>query len=169
MTKRTVFLVVVLLFTMFASRPTVAHAQQENPIVPDFTLESNAGRLISLSDYAGKIVVLNFWASWCPPCRAEMKDFQKLATDLADSEDVILLMLNQTDGQRETKEKADKYLNDNGFEFLNLYDHGLVGNGIFGLPGIPTTVVIDKEGRLSGYVVGQTTYQTVIQLIEGAR
>ena len=122
-----------------------------------------------MSDYAGKVVILNFWASWCPPCKEEMPEFQELNRQLEDSEEAVLLMLNQTDGQRETKEKAEKYLTDNEFDFLNLYDQGEVGYEIFGVSRIPTTVVIDKEGRLSDYVLGMTDYDTVMEMIEEAK
>lgn len=142
---------------------------EENPLVPDFTLEANNGEEVSLSDYAGKVVILNFWASWCPPCKEEMPEFQELNRQLEDSEEAVLLMLNQTDGQRETKEKAEKYLTDNEFDFLNLYDQGEVGYEIFGVSRIPTTVVIDKEGRLSDYVLGMTDYDTVMEMIEEAK
>jgi peroxiredoxin len=141
----------------------------KKPLLPDFTLEANNGKNVSLSDYAGKVVVLNFWASWCPTCKEEMPQFQKLHDQLKDSHEAVLLMLNQTDGQRETKEKANNYLADNGFDFLNLYDTGEVGYAIFGINGIPTTVVIDKDGRLSDYVMGMTDCNTVIKMIAGTK
>ncbi|WRS26439.1 TlpA disulfide reductase family protein [Oscillospiraceae bacterium MB08-C2-2] len=151
------------------SSDTSSSEPEEMPLVPDFTVQANNGESVSLSSYAGKVVVLNFWASWCPPCKAEMPDFQILHDELADSEEVVLLLLNQTDGQRETKEKADKYLADNSHTFMNLYDTGEVGFGIFGIQSIPTTVVIDKEGRLSDFVLGKTDLATVKQMIEEAK
>lgn len=143
-------------------------AVEEKPIVPDFTLKSSEGEEVSLSDYAGKVVVLNFWASWCPPCKEEMPEFQKLYDELAASEDAVLLMLNQTDGKRETEKKADNYIEKEGLTFPILYDTGEVGGGIFGINSIPTTVVIDREGRLSDYVLGKTEYSKVAQMIEEA-
>lgn len=142
---------------------------EEMPLVPDFTLEASNGENVSLSDYRGKVVVLNFWASWCPSCDLEMSEFQKLHEELEDSDEVVLLMLNQTDGQRETKEKADAYVADKGYSFLTLYDKGEVGSLIFGISGIPVTVAIDKEGRLSNYILGPADYETVVKLIEGAK
>jgi cytochrome c biogenesis protein CcmG, thiol:disulfide interchange protein DsbE len=143
--------------------------EEENPLVPDFTLKSSEGEEISLSDYSGKVVVLNFWASWCPPCKEEMPEFQKLYDELAESEDAVLLMLNQTDGQRETEKKANSYIEEEGLTFPILYDTGEVGGSIFGINSIPTTVVIDKEGRLSDYVLGRTEYSKVAQMIEEAK
>ena len=141
----------------------------ERPLVPNFTLESNQGSRVSLSDYAGKVVVLNFWASWCPPCRAEMPEFKRLHEHLANSDEAVLLMLNQIDGRRETVETGAAYLLENQYSFLNLLDYGQVGGAIFGLPGIPTTVVIDKEGYLSSYIVGPATFETVMDMIGEAK
>lgn len=141
----------------------------ELPIVPNFTLDANNGKEVSLSDYAGKVVVLNFWASWCPPCKKEMPDFQKLHEEFKDSDKVAVLMLNQTDGQRETREKADAFLSENSYTMLNLYDEGQVGFSIFGIQSLPTTVVLDKDGRLSNYVLGTTDYDTVAKMIEEAK
>ncbi|WP_156034632.1 TlpA disulfide reductase family protein [Clostridium sp. KNHs205] len=142
---------------------------EEKPLVPDFTLQSSEGEEVTLSDYAGKVVVLNFWASWCPPCKEEMPEFQKLYDELAESEDAVLLMLNQTDGQRETEKKANNYIEEEGLTFPILYDTGEVGGSIFGINSIPTTVVIDREGRLSDYVLGRTEYSKVAQMIEEAK
>jgi len=142
---------------------------EEMPLVPDFTLEASNGENVSLSDYLGKVVLLNFWASWCPPCDSEMPEFQKLHEEMQDSDEVVLLMLNQTDGQRETKEKVDAYVADKGYSFLTLYDQGQVGSAIFGISSIPVTVAIDKEGRLSNYILGPADYDTLLKLIEGAK
>jgi len=150
-----------LLIVLFALLLLVADspvAAEEMPLVPDFALLTKDNETIRLSDYKGKIVVLNFWASWCPPCRAEMPDFQKLHDELEESGEAVLLLLNQIDGSRETLKTGTSYLEKNNFTMVNLFDHGLVGGGIFGIPGLPTTVVIDREGYLSSYVVGTTTY-----------
>ena len=135
----------------------------------DFTLMSNRGEPVSLSDYAGRVVVLNFWASWCPPCRAEMPEFQKLHEELEETGEAVLLMLNQIDGVRETVASGEKYLNDNGFTFLNLHDNGTVGGRIFGLPGIPVTVVIDPDGYMDNYIIGPASYAAVKRMIEEAK
>src|SRR5690554_1686050 len=98
MSKRIFF--IVLMLTVL-SLPSLVLAQAQSKIaVPNFTLESTTGEEVSLSDYAGQVVVLNFWASWCPPCRSEMPEFQRLHNHLVESNDAVLLMLNQTDGQR---------------------------------------------------------------------
>jgi thiol-disulfide isomerase/thioredoxin len=159
----------VCLLVGFFLWPYQAVAQEEKPLVPDFTLMSNRGEPVSLSDYAGRVVVLNFWASWCPPCRAEMPEFQKLHEELEETGEAVLLMLNQIDGVRETVASGEKYLNDNGFTFLNLHDNGTVGGRIFGLPGIPVTVVIDPDGYMDNYIIGPASYAAVKRMIEEAK
>lgn len=143
-------------------------AEDSRVLVPDFALVSTANETIRLSDYRGQIVVLNFWASWCPPCRAEMPEFQELHDQFTESGEAVLLLLNQIDRQ-ETVEKGKEYLKSNNYTMTNLLDYGAVGRQIFGIPGLPTTVVIDAEGYLASYVVGATTKETVLQMIEDAR
>lgn len=152
-----------------SSQPGEDNEPAQKIQVPDFTLESSDGSQVSLSDYAGKVVVLNMWASWCPPCKSEMPDFQKLYDEVKDSDEVALLMLNQMDGKRETREKALDYLEKNSFTFPILYDDGTVSYGIFGSQSIPVTVVIDKEGNFYNGIIGMTTYDRVVEMIEGAK
>ena len=143
--------------------------EQERVLVPDFTLLTSANETFRLSDYRGQIVVLNFWASWCSNCRVEMPDFQELHDDLEKSGEAVLFLLNQIDGRQETVEKGNQYLAVNNLTMTNLLDFGTVGAQIFGIPGLPTTVVIDAEGYLASYVVGRTTKATVLRMIEDAK
>jgi cytochrome c biogenesis protein CcmG, thiol:disulfide interchange protein DsbE len=137
-----------------------------NPLVPDFTLKNEKGEEVSLSDYSGKVVILNFWASWCPPCKAEMPEFKEMNNELKASKNVVLLTINLTDGQRETKEKAVKFLKDNKYDFTVLFDEEGIAAGIFGIQSIPTTAIIDKEGYLHDYIMGATTKHTVLKSVE---
>ena len=82
--------------------------------------------------------------------------------------EAVLLLLDQVDGEYETPAVGNAFLEENGFDLVNLYDYGAVSNGIFGVPGYPTTVVIDKEGYLSGFWFGPITYEQAKGLIEEA-
>lgn len=170
--RHTVFLVcLVALWVVGASTLALGAEQQGEPkvLVPDFALLSSARETVRLSDFRGKVVVLNFWASWCAPCRQEMPEFQQLHEELSQEEDAVLLLLNQIDGRRETIKTGTDYLTKNNLTMVNLYDHGAVGTKVFGIPGLPTTVVIDREGYLASYVVGATTKDVVSRMIEEAK
>lgn len=164
-------LLVLSCFVVFAVLGLSGNAAAEDSkvLVPDFALVSTANETIRLSDYRGQIVVLNFWASWCPPCRTEMPEFQELHDQFTDTGEAVLLLLNQIDGRQETVEMGKEYLASNDLTMTNLLDHGAVGRQIFGIPGLPTTVVIDAEGYLASYVVGATNKETVLKMIEDVK
>lgn len=162
------FLVITFIGLGVLTLPQTVRAN-EKALVPDFSLLSADNETVRLSDYRGKIVVLNFWASWCPPCRSEMPELQKLHNEFQETDEVVLLLINQIDGRRETIQTGTDYLAENNLTLTNLFDHGVVGMQIFGIPGLPTTVVIDQEGYLSSYIVGPVTQETVWQMVEGAK
>ena len=119
---------------------------------PDFTFLDIEGKEISLSDFRGKPVVLNFWASWCPPCKSEMPEFDKVFTELGN--EVKFVMLALTDGQRETIESASSYAEGQGFSFPVYFDAFQEGAYSFGINSIPTTFFIDKDGNILDGAIG---------------
>jgi thiol-disulfide isomerase/thioredoxin len=127
--------------------PTPTYSSQKQ--AKDFTLKTADGRTVSLSDYKGKVpVVLNFWASWCPPCRAEMAYFDKYSKIYGEDK-LVFLMVNLTDGQRETTSKATKYLSDSGFRFKNvLFDTSSKAAIDYNISSIPQTFFVDKDGNI---------------------
>lgn len=109
---------------------------------PDFAFTDAAGKKVHLSDYSDKPIVLNFWASWCPPCRAEMPYFQYAYGRYGGK--VHFVMLNATDGQRETKDKALAFLDKEGYSFPPAFDEDMAGLEAFNVYAFPTTVFLWK-------------------------
>ncbi len=138
-----------------ASVPTETQAP---PVAPDFTVYDREGNAVKLSDYAGKPIVLNFWASWCGPCQIEMPDFQEKFEALG--EDIQFLMVNMTDGSRETVDIASAFIEEKGFTFPVLYDTDLDAANTYGAYSLPTTYFIDSQGsaiaRATGAIDGDT-------------
>jgi cytochrome c biogenesis protein CcmG, thiol:disulfide interchange protein DsbE len=131
--------------------------QNTSQLAPDFTLKNMAGEDVSLSDYAGKPVVLNFWASWCPPCKEEMPNFNELSNQYGTSGDVMFLMVNVTDGGRETIETATAYLSDNQYNMNVVFDTEGVASTLYNVSSIPSTFFIDSQGYINNSSVGSLT------------
>ena len=125
---------------------------------PDFTVLDYDGNEVKLSDYKGKPVVLNFWATWCFYCKEEMPDFN---TAFEKYPDVEFLMINATDGYQETMEKAKKYYEDEGFDFNVYFDTNMEAVNNYGLTGFPATFFIDEDGYLQASAGGMIDFETL--------
>jgi thiol-disulfide isomerase/thioredoxin len=129
-------------------------ADGETISASDFAMLDPDGNNVKLSDIIanGKPVVLNFWASWCPPCKSEMPDFEKVYKELGD--EIQFMMVNLTDGQRETVEVGEKYIKDEGFTFPVFFDTDREGAIAYGISSIPTTFFIDSSGNIITGAIG---------------
>lgn len=130
----------------------------------DFTFENEKGEKVMLSSYKGKPIVLNFWASWCPPCREEMPIFQEFQKN---NPDVTFLFMNQADGRRETKQKAHEFLKNEGLDMPIQFDETQASTIKFALNGLPTTYFIDAEGNIHNRAIGGINAETLKMAIEG--
>lgn len=121
---------------------STAGVVQELP--PDFTVTDSQGNPVKLSELRGKPVVLNFWASWCPPCKREMPEFDRVAAELEGQ--VVFMMVDVVDGGRETQKIGAAYVESQGFTFPVYYD--LTGEAayLYGISALPTTYFLDSEG-----------------------
>ena len=132
---------------------------------PDFTVYDREGNEVHLSDFLGKPVVLNFWASWCGPCKMEMPDFHEKYLELGD--EVQFLMVNATGG-RETKDSAAAFISETGYTFPVFYDLDSDASMTYGAYSLPTTYFIDAQGyavaKATGAIDG-TTLQQGLDLI----
>ena len=147
----------------------------EKPATPaiDFTLTDQDGETHTLSDYKGKTVFLNFWATWCPPCKREMPEIQALYEKYGKNQDdlIVLGVANpKTDGfprnQDVTRPEVEQFLQDNGYTFPVVMDlTGEVFSG-YGVTAFPTTFMIDSDGNVFGYVVSALTGDMMESIVQ---
>lgn len=137
-----------------------SHEETTEPVVqeplenlaPDFTVLDWDGNAVKLSDLVGKPIVLNFWASWCPPCKAEMPDFEEAYKKYGDK--VIFMMVNLTDGYSETIDTAKAHIVSSGYTFPVYFDVAFQGAYAYQVESIPQTCFINARGQLVSTSVG---------------
>lgn len=139
-----------------ASGETAADAR---PVIPavDFELEDQYGNIHRLEDYRGKTIFLNFWATWCPPCKAEMPDIQKLyEKSSTEGEDAVIVMgvAAPNMGQEGSEEEIAAFMEEKGYTYPVLMDTEGELFASYGIMSFPTTFMIDRDGNVFGYVSG---------------
>ncbi|MGJ9459685.1 TlpA family protein disulfide reductase [Oceanobacillus sp. CF4.6] len=127
-------------------------------IAPDFELETLAGETVRLSDYRGKRVFVNFWATWCPPCRAEIPDMQKLY----DTKDVVILAVNMA----ESPDTVHPFVEEFEMTFPVLMDAKSEVVGTYHVQAYPTSYMIDSTGRIQFMRLGAMNYDLMVQELE---
>ena len=131
--------------------PTGA-TEERGSEAPDFTVYDLEGNSHKLSDFRGKPVLLNFWASWCGPCQMEMPDFQDFYETYG--EEVHFLIVNLTDGQQETVESASAFIEEKGYTFPVYYDTDIDAAMKYGVSAVPVSYFIDAEGYFVAWAQG---------------
>ena len=146
----------VTLFVIFFSRP---HGQFSAPrlgeTVPNFTLRKEDGQVVALADFRGKVVVLNFWATWCGPCIEEMPSLNRLTQKYADKGLFVLAVSLDED-----PEAYEQFLSKNKIAFLTLRDPARNTSERYGTFKLPESYVISREGRLLNKIIGAADWMS---------
>ncbi len=151
-----------LVLFVLVSAGNACAVKQDSSEAPDFTLTDLNGTTISLSDYAGKVLFLNFWATWCAPCRAEIPDFVEVYNEYKDKGLEILGISVDQIGADQVRKFVEKYK-------MN-YPVAMATNELFrDYPppqGVPTTLVIDGDGKIRHKKVGMMSKQELLDLFQ---
>jgi len=156
----TLLLSVVLLCIAHATNsanlpaPELSHelTRIDTPVdAPDFTLENMDGDKLSLSDFHGQVIMLNFWATWCPPCRREMPSMESIYKDLG-KDGFVVLAVNEFEDPDHVFAYTGQLSVDPTFPVL--FDRDSSVSQLYGVKGLPTTVIIDKQGKMVYRAVG---------------
>ncbi len=148
--------------TARGSLPSGARVGQ---LAPNFTLTDTEGRQVSLSDYRGKAVFLNFWASWCGPCRMEMPELQRLTAALPP--DTAVLTVNATWSEL-APEKALAFLQDQGYTFATVLDPAGETEKAYQVYSFPTSLFVDREGVVRARIAGPLTFGAMLGYLKEA-
>ena len=142
-------LLVLLTFLAFVNTENV-FASQKGDIAPDFVLKSLDGSQVGLLDFKGRYVLVNFWATWCVPCKMEMPSLEKLHKHFPDEKLVVLPISNDMFGEKVVR----PYVESKEFSFTILFDPTLEVSNRYGVVTLPTTFLIDPDGKIIGVLEG---------------
>ena len=148
-----VFIAVVVYFSSNSSSPTALVA---GAMAPDFQLEDTKGNRVALSDLRGKVVMVNFWATWCPPCKEEMPSMEQLNKIMA-GEDFVMLAINT---EKNGRSLVPDFLTKNPHDFTVLYDDEGTVQREYGVYKFPESFVIRKDGTIDQKVIGAINWSS---------
>ena len=146
--------------------PTSIDAESSLEPATDFQMTDREGKEVALSDFAGKPVIVNFWATWCGPCKEELPYFEAAYSEYG--EQIQFLMVDLTDGYSETPENAVSFAEEHGYHFPIYFDTASEGSYAYGVSAIPFTLAITADGRIAASHVGamsQTELQALVELL----
>lgn len=126
---------------------------------PDFTVLDKDGNTVRLSEKFGKPIVINFWATWCPPCKQELPDFDKLCKEYGDR--VVFMMVNLTDGYRDTVDGTKRFVSGKGYTFPVYFDTKDNAASAYNVSSIPQTTFIDAKGNIYTTRIGAMNEATL--------
>lgn len=179
MTKKSKFLLIVLVFIMALALiiPGIGHKhsdappvkQGENMKAPNFLLENFDGGKIALDNFKGKVVLINFWATWCPPCRHELPDIARLREELKDRGfEVIGVILEAKSPQ--VMQKVNQLRNQFGMKYPLAWGTNKIVQDYGNISAIPQSFIVDTKGNIVKVFVGARDYDTfksvVIELLQ---
>jgi peroxiredoxin len=153
-----VALLVIGVVLLFVAKPTPAQVAvaikppQVGSPMSDFTLSDLSGKQVRLSDFRGRPVLINAWATWCPPCRAEMPDLYKLYQD-HQQDGFVVLAINSGEGSKQVKD----FIQQSGFMFPVLLDPDNTLLDALGIRNLPTSIVVGQDGIVRAMHVGMLT------------
>lgn len=140
-------------------------SENNEPILaPDFTVYTADGEAVTFKSKLGKPVIINFWATWCGPCKNEMPHFEKAYKEYGDQ--IEFMMINPTDGVNDTHQSVNKFLSDYGYTFPVYRDTTTEAASLYGISAFPTTFFITGEGYLLGYYPGMMDEETLYACID---
>lgn len=141
--------------------------KQQHVKAEQFTVYTEKEEPVTLSQLQGKPVILNFWATWCGFCKEEMPAFEELYQK--EGTDIHFMMINATDGERETKEKAEQYIKENHFTFPVYYDIEVKTVEQYRINSFPITFFIDKKGNIIKKHIGRITKEILEKEIQNLK
>lgn len=148
---------------------TDAPEESQAPIPAlDFTLTDQFGNTHTLDQYKGKTILLNFWGTWCGPCRSEMPDLQAVYEDYGNNEkDLVVLGVAAPNlGQEGSAEDITAFLEENGYTYPTLMNEDASLFYSYGISSFPTTFMIDKNGNVYGYIMGAQSREVFDDIIQ---